>query len=120
MIGQVSSQERGQVDPEGVKRGQPKRGLLPQTQCSGLTIVPTRTGSGTRGKRSLDKVGEDHGGPVVGESLAEFDECDEVRGEGDSVGDSAEGVHLFFRGVDIVGVCSCDVNLSAMFFPYVM
>lgn len=56
LIGQVGSEQGGQVDPKGVEGGQTEGGLLAHTESTGLAIVATGSGSGTWGEGSLDKV----------------------------------------------------------------
>ena len=101
-IGNPCTNERGEVNPELIERGDTGGSTLTHSQGTGLAFWIRVRSSGRR-ERALNEIGEDNGGTIVGEALAKFDE-----GDGESLGrdfarHSSESMELLFGG-EVLGV----------------
>lgn len=108
LISQVGSQEWRNIDPESVECSQTESSSLTSTESSwqdtGRRVVASGTSLGAGRQGVLDKVGEHDGGTIVGETLSQFTNGNEVTGNRNSVRYSSQRRKLFFGGVDIIGV----------------
>lgn len=77
-VGNPCSEQRADVDPERVERGQTECDLLPEAEGTRLGVVAGRVDSGTGWRLQWlgDEVGVDGNGTIVRHALYEFNESD--------------------------------------------
>ena len=97
-----SPNQRHQIGEKLVKQADRNRGLQTPVEGTSLAGGPAGTGGGARRQRPLHVVGVEHGGAVVGETLAQLAEGDGEGGPGNAAADAAQGVHLLLGGLVVV------------------
>lgn len=113
LVGDPGTEQRNDIDPEGVEGGQRESDLLAQTEGTRLSVVTlgvegsTGTGGSTLAigieLALVDEVGIDDNGTIVGHALAQFDETDGENLQGNVLGNTAQGAHLLF-GREVIAV----------------
>lgn len=99
-IGNPSTEERADVDPERVESGQGETNLLAETQTTRLSLVAGGVeGSTSAGKSRLgDEVGVDNNGTIVRHALAQLDETNGEDLPRNHLGDTTQSAHLLLGG----------------------
>lgn len=102
-IGDVGSEQRQDIGPEGVEGGDVEGNLLAETETTGLGFVAAWVEGSTGGSWPLlgDEVGDESRDTIPGHALDEFDEGNGVDLPVETGGDTLEGPQLFLGG-DIV------------------
>lgn len=108
LVGNPGTEQRADVNPEGVEGGQGEGNLLAQTEGTRLSFIAggvdgsTGTGSSTLAGcvelALVDEVGVDDNGTIVGHTLAQLNETNGEDLQGNLLGHTAQGAHLLLGG----------------------